>query len=150
MEATEERSSTCQWGGKGATPSPRRRKFWFLPHPLRTFVQRRCFFYYPSRKSARQKPKHKYLGGGGRVCGREEFPRAPLRPGRDRQWVKSGEGGRKKSPPQLSTDQAGVQAECGKGHGSTPSRRQDTALSCPGAAWGGGPASAVLPQTSLI
>ena len=101
MEATEERSSTCQWGGKGATPSPRRRKFWFLPHPLRTFVQRRCFFYYPSRKSARQKPKHKYLGGGGRVCGREEFPRAPLRQGRDRQWVKSGEGGRKKSPPQL-------------------------------------------------
>ena len=57
-------------------------------------------------------------------------------------------GGR--SPPQLLKDQAGVQAECAKGHGSAPSRRQDTALSCPGAAWGGGPASAVLPQTPLI
>lgn len=81
-ETTEERSSTCQWRGKGATPSPKEEE---VPHPLRRLVQRRCFLYYSSRKSARQKPKHKYLGGG--AGGAEEFPRAPLRQGRDRQWV---------------------------------------------------------------
>ena len=79
MEATEEHRSTCQWRGKGATPSPRRRKFWFFPHPLRTFVQRRCFFYYPPRKSARQKPKHKYLGRGGLRC--RGIPQSPSEAG---------------------------------------------------------------------
>lgn len=89
MEATEERSSTCQCGvgggGRGHT-LPQKEEVLVLSPPTPHICPERVLLLLSTEKVCKTKAKTQILGGGG-DCGAEEFPRAPLRQGRDRQWV---------------------------------------------------------------